>query len=104
MKRLPIALAVAVFALMGASSAFATGPKIDGTVVQSVTADQNTNTATGNDSFARQAFGVINADVSGNVNQTLDASNNTNNAQGNGSEACQAFGVIGPVSDACDKK
>jgi hypothetical protein len=103
MKRLPIALAVAAFALVGATSAFATGPKIDGVVTQTVTAERNINTATGNDSVAHQAFGVINADVSGTVNQTVNANDNVNTAQGNGSQACQAFGVIGPVDDACDK-
>ncbi len=104
MKRFPIAVAVAAFALMGASSAFATGPKIDGIVTQTVTAERNNNTATGNDSLARQAFGVLNADVSGTVTQTLTATDNNNTAQGNGSQACQAFGVIGPVEDACGTK
>ena len=102
MKRLPIALAVAVVALTSATSAFATEPvKIDGTVVQTITAERNINTATGNDSVARQAFGVVNADVSGDVTQTVNANDNTNTAQGNGSEACQTFGVIGPVKDIC---
>ena len=63
MKRLPLAFAVAAFALVSASSAFATDQlKIDGTVTQNVNADRNTNTALGNDSVARQAFGVIDAD------------------------------------------
>ena len=101
MKRLPVALAVAAFALVSASSAFATGPKIDGTVVQTVTAERNINTATGNDSVARQAFGVLNADVAGNVNQTVNANDNTNTAQGNGSEACQQYGVIGSSEYVC---
>jgi hypothetical protein len=103
MKRFPIAVAVAAFALMGASSAFATGPKIDGVVTQTVDAEKNNNTATGNGSLARQVFGTINADVSGTVTQTVTAKENNNTAQGNDSEACQAFGVIGPVEDACGK-
>jgi hypothetical protein len=102
MKRFPIALAVAAFALVSAGSAFADGGiKIDGTVTQSITADNNTNTAQGNESFARQVFGVINADVAGSVDQNVNANNNTNLAEGEGSEACQAFGVIGPVEDVC---
>ena len=103
MKRFPIAVAVAALTLMAGTSAFATGIKIDGTVVQTVTAERNINTATGNDSVARQAFGVLNADVAGNVNQTVNANDNTNTAQGNGSEACQAFGVIGSLEHVCSK-
>ena len=102
MKRFPIALAVAAFALVG-TSAFAQGIKIDGTVTQTVTAERNINTAVGNDSVARQAFGVLNADVAGNVTQTVNANDNTNTAQGNGSEACQAFGVIGSLENVCSE-
>jgi hypothetical protein len=101
MKRFPIAVAVAAFALVSATSAFAQGIKIDGTVTQTVTAERNTNAALGNDSVARQAFGVLNADVAGTVDQTVNANDNTNTAEGNGSEACQTFGVIGPVEDIC---
>ena len=101
MKRFPIALAVAAFTLVSASGAFAGGIKIDGTVTQNVNADRNTNTALGQDSVARQVFGVIDADVSGTVEQNVNANDNTNLAEGQGSEACQAFGVIGSVEDVC---
>jgi hypothetical protein len=104
MKRFPIALAVAAFTLVSAGSAFAGGIKIEGDVKQNITADNNTNTALGNDSFARQVFGVVNADVSGSVEQNINATNMTNLAEGNGSEACQAVGVVGPVEDVCGSK
>ncbi len=104
MKRFPIALAVAAFTLVSAAGAFAQGIKIEGDVTQSVTAERNTNTAIGQDSVARQVFGVINADVSGTVEQNVNANDNTNLAEGQGSEACQAFGVIGPVEDVCGER
>ena len=82
MKRFPIALAVAAFTLTAASGAFATGIKIEGNVSQNVTSEYNTNTALGNDSVARQAFGVIDANVSGTVTQSVNAYQNTNTAEG----------------------
>jgi len=106
MKRLPIAVAVAAFALMGATSAFATDPlKIDGTVVQTITAERNTNLATGTDSVARQAFGIVDADVgaSGSVDQTVTATDNSNTADGTGAEACQVAGAIGSLDELCSK-
>ena len=103
MKRLPLAFAVAAFALVSASSAFATDElKIDGTVKQNVNADRNVNTALGNDSVARQAFGVVDANVAGTVEQNVNAFENTNTAEGHGSEACQTFGVIGSPEHVCE--
>ena len=107
MKRFPIAVAVAAFALVSATGAFATEPlKIDGTVIQNVTAERNTNYASGNESVARQAFGVVDADVgeSGYVEQNVNAYDNTNTADGTGAEACQVAGAIGSLDELCDSK
>jgi DNA-binding transcriptional regulator YdaS (Cro superfamily) len=99
MKRFPIALAVAV-ALMSATSAFAQDVEINGSRVnQNVTANNNSNIASGLDSVARQAFGAISdAEIRGStVVQNVTANNNRNVASGRDSEACQEFGVIGDV-------
>jgi hypothetical protein len=100
MKR--FALAAAVLTLVS-TSAFATDAlKIEGDVIQNVTADRNVNTALGQDSVARQLFGVVDANVSGTVEQNVNAFENTNTAEGQRSEACQTFGTIGSPDHACD--
>ena len=103
MKRFPIAFAAAAFALVSATSAFATDAlKIEGVVNQNVNADRNVNTALGQDSVARQLFGVVDANVSGTVNQNVNAFDNTNTAEGQRSEACQTFGTIGSPEHTCE--
>lgn len=102
MKRFPIALAVAV-ALMSATSAFAQSVEINGSRVnQNVTANNNSNVASGRDAVARQVLGAIaDAEIQGStVVQSVSASNNSNVASGRGSAACQEIGVIGDTGGA----
>ena len=103
MKRFPIALAVAAFTLVSATSVFA-DPTINGVAVNTTVANGNTNAAIGLLSEARQAIGVINGDtqVNGVLTNTTVANGNTNAAIGLLSEACQAIGVVGSVGEACD--
>jgi hypothetical protein len=103
MKRLPIALAVAAFALMGATGAYAANVKINGsTVNQSVNATNNSNSASGKEAVAKQSIGRISdAEITGStVNQNVSAANNSNSASGAGSVACQDIGVIGTSGGA----
>ena len=99
MKRFSIAVAAST--LIIGTSAFAAGIKIDGTVNQTVNAERNTNEALGNNSIARQVFGVVNSDVSGTVNRTLNVNDNANTVTGNGSKGCRAFGVVGSLEEVC---
>jgi len=103
MKRLPIALAVAAFTLVGATSAYA-DPEINGVAVNTTVANGNTNAAIGLLSEARQAIGTINGDtqVNGVLSNTTVANGNTNAAIGLLSEACQTVGTVGSVGEACD--
>jgi uncharacterized membrane protein len=105
MKRLPIALTVAVVALMSATSGFAQqGVKINGVAANTTVANGNTNAAIGLLSTARQNIGVINGNttVNGVLANTTVANGNTNAAIGLLSEACQNIGVVGDPSDACE--
>ena len=103
MKRFPLALAVAAFTLVGATSAYA-DPEINGVALNTTVANGNTNAAIGLLSEARQAIGVINGDtqVNGVLANTTVANGNTNAAIGLLTEACQAVGVVGSVGEACD--
>ena len=103
MKRFPIALAVAAFTLVSATSAFAQSVEIGGsTVNQNVTANNNSNSASGRDAVAKQNIAAIaSAEIQGStVNQNVTANNNSNSASGQGSAACQEIGVIGDVGGA----
>ena len=105
MKRLPIALAVAAFALVGATGAFATDPKIDGiavtqTVIASATTQQRDSATT---AWPARRSADLNADDPAHVTQTVNADDNTNTASGNGSEACQAFGRSALARALCSK-
>lgn len=103
MKRFPIAVAVAAFALMSATSAFA-DPQVNGVALNTTVATANANVSAGIDTTARQAIGVINGDtqVNGVLANTTVATANANVAAGAFSEACQAIGVVGSVGEACD--
>jgi hypothetical protein len=105
MKRFPIAVAVAAFALMSATSVFAQGaPEINGVALNATNANNNVNASIGVLSEARQAIGVINGDteVNGVLLNATNANNNVNAAIGVLSEACQTVGVVGSVGEACD--
>jgi hypothetical protein len=105
MKRLPIALTVAVVALMSATSGFAQqGVKINGVAANTTVANGNTAAAIGLLSEARQNIGVINGNttVNGVLSNTTVANGNTSAAIGLLSESCQNIGVVGDPSDACD--
>ncbi len=104
MKRLPIALAVAAFALMTATSGFAQGVRVNGVAANTTVANGNTNAAIGLLSEARQNIGAINGNttVNGVLANTTVASGNTNAAIGLLTKACQNIGVVGDPSDACD--
>jgi hypothetical protein len=105
MKRLPIALAVAAFALMTATTGFAQqGVQVNGLALNATSANNDLNAAIGNNSTAKQAIGVINGNtkVNGLLLNATSANNDLNAAIGNNSTACQAIGVVGSVSDACD--
>lgn len=102
MKRFPIALAFTA-ALLTATSAFAQSVEINGSRVnQNVTANNNSNVASGRDAVARQVLGAIaDAEIQGStVVQSVSASNNSNVASGRGSAACQEIGVIGDTGGA----
>ncbi len=103
MKRFPIALAVAAFALMTATSGFAQGVRVNGVAANTTVANGNTNAAIGLLSKARQNVGVINGDttVNGVLSNTTVANGNTNAAIGLLSKACQNIGVVGDPDDAC---
>ena len=103
MKRFPIALAVAAFTLVSATSAFA-DPEINGVAVNTTVANGNVAVAAGISSEARQAIGVINGDteVNGLLTNTTIASGNAAVAAGAFTEVCQAIGVVGSVGEACD--
>ena len=102
MKRFPMFLSAAV--LLTATSAFAQqtgGVKINGTVDNFVTADDNVNTAVGNDSVALQSIGTLHSgtEVNGTLTNDVAAFKNENIAVGNDSEACQSVGSIGEFDD-----
>lgn len=59
MKRFPIALAVAAFALMTATSGFAQGVRVNGVAANTTVANGNTNAAIGLLSEACQNIGVV---------------------------------------------
>jgi len=106
MKRFPIALAVAAFALMTATSGFAQqagGVKINGVAANTTVANGNTNAAIGLLSKARQNIGVVNGNttVNGVLANTTVANGNTNAAIGLLSKACQNVGVVGDPDKAC---
>jgi hypothetical protein len=106
MKRFPVALAVAAFAVMTATSAFAQqGVEVNGLALNLTSANNDLNAAIGNNSTAKQAIGVINGNskINGLALNLTSANNDLNAAIGNNSVACQAVGVIGSVDDACKK-
>ena len=83
MKRLLIALAVAVLSLAGATGASA-DREVNGVAVNSALASGNTNAAIGMLSTARQAIGVVNGDtqVNGALANTTVANDNANVSTG----------------------
>ena len=89
MKRLPIALTVAVVALMSATSGFAQQGEINGVAANTTVANGNTAAAIGLLSEARQNIGVINGDttVNGVLSNTTVANGNTSAAIGSCPEA-----------------
>ena len=103
MKRLPLVLTVAAFALMTATSGFAQGVRVNGVAANTRLASGNTKPAIGLLSKARQHIGVINGDttVNGVLSNTTVANGNTNAAIGLLSKACQNIGVVGDPDEAC---
>ena len=90
--------------MLTATSAFAQqtgGVKINGTVDNFVTADDNVNTAAGNNADALQSIGTLHSgtEVNGTLKNDVAAFENQNTAAGNDSEACQSVGSIGEFDD-----
>lgn len=77
------------------------GPKIDGTVELTVTADQDVDAAIGNESKATQELGDIDSGtVDGNITSTIQAGEDVSASIGNKSCTDQKIGTIGG-SNAC---
>jgi len=105
MKRFPIALVVATFAVMSASSgAFAQakngGVRINGVASNTTVASGNANVASGFLAEAKQSIGTIRSgtQVNGVLANTTVANGNANVATGFLSKACQEIGSVG---DSC---
>ena len=104
MKRFPIALSVAAFALMSAAGAHAQdkgGVRINGVASNTTVASGNVNAATGFLAEAQQSIGTIRSgtQVNGVLANTTVANGNVNAATGFLAEACQEIGSVG---DACE--